>query len=113
MTSQTAGFWFWLVRTMVKSTSRLYGWYCAGYQRGVHPSRDLTGDHALALSRGGQSTRTNVSIHCRACNSAKGGRGVVDRGRGVVRCADGVQDHISQADLHQEFALRNALRSRE
>jgi 5-methylcytosine-specific restriction endonuclease McrA len=36
--------------------------------------RDLEGDHELPLSRGGLSTRANLSIRCRRCNRRKGSR---------------------------------------
>jgi hypothetical protein len=40
---------------------------------------DLTLDHIIPLSLGGRSTRSNVQVLCRACNSSKG------RGAGVGR----------------------------
>lgn len=36
--------------------------------------RNLEGDHELPLSRGGLSTRANLSIRCRKHNRAKGNR---------------------------------------
>ena len=36
--------------------------------------RNLEGDHELAVSRGGLSTRANLAIRCRKHNRAKGNR---------------------------------------
>jgi 5-methylcytosine-specific restriction endonuclease McrA len=36
--------------------------------------RDLEGDHELPVSRGGLSTRANLTIRCRKHNRAKGNR---------------------------------------
>ncbi len=44
-------------------------------QRGLLLTRrDMTIDHILPLSRGGQSTWTNTACACRACNQYKGNR---------------------------------------
>ena len=37
-------------------------------------SDDLTADHIIPLSRGGNHTLDNIAVACRTCNSRKGGR---------------------------------------
>jgi 5-methylcytosine-specific restriction endonuclease McrA len=36
-----------------------------------YPSRDLTMDHVIPISRGGKSTKGNVVPSCKKCNTAK------------------------------------------
>jgi 5-methylcytosine-specific restriction enzyme A len=35
-------------------------------------TEDLTGDHVLAVARGGVSDASNIQVLCRSCNSSKG-----------------------------------------
>ena len=37
-------------------------------------SEDLTMDHIIPISKGGQHTRTNIGVLCRSCNSSKGSK---------------------------------------
>ena len=65
--------WQMLVAQMKAEHVARQGWVCPGWGVPSHPSGDLTGDHRVPLSVGGQSVRENVVILCRACNSRKGG----------------------------------------
>lgn len=45
------------------------------YHCGQRFSQDqLTMDHLLPLARGGKTTKKNVVVSCKACNTAKGGQ---------------------------------------
>lgn len=46
-----------------------HGWVCPGYQRGPHPSTDLTVDHITAGTRD-----DGLMVLCKSCNSRKGDR---------------------------------------
>ncbi len=48
-------------------------------------SRDLTLDHVIPRSRGGQSTWENLVACCRACNGRKGNRYLKDVGMHLAR----------------------------
>lgn len=43
-----------------------YGWWCPGYARPGHPSRDLTDDHIVPGSLEG-----GTQVLCRSCNTRK------------------------------------------
>lgn len=49
------------------------GWWCPGYGRPRHPSRDLTADHPVALAKGGANDQ-ELEVLCRSCNGRKGAR---------------------------------------
>ncbi|MFB7905219.1 HNH endonuclease signature motif containing protein [Kitasatospora sp. NPDC056076] len=53
---------------------RTHGAVCPGYSAPAHPSTDLTVDHILPKSRGGDDERENLTVLCRACNSRKHNR---------------------------------------
>jgi 5-methylcytosine-specific restriction protein A len=38
------------------------------------PKEELTMDHLLPLARGGKTTKKNVVVSCKPCNTAKGGQ---------------------------------------
>jgi len=42
------------------------------------PARDLTMDHIVPISKGGRSTKNNVVPCCKACNSEKKSRLLMD-----------------------------------
>jgi hypothetical protein len=48
-------------------------------------SRDLTLDHVIPRSRGGQSTWENLVASCRSCNGRKGNRLPKDSGMHLIR----------------------------
>lgn len=48
--------------------------WCARCRTPGTPTNPLTGDHSLALVRGGRNEAANVVVLCRACNSSKGAR---------------------------------------
>jgi 5-methylcytosine-specific restriction endonuclease McrA len=57
---------------------RKTAWWRRRVQRGVCaycgrtvPSRELTMDHVVPLSRGGRSTKGNVVVSCKECNNRK------------------------------------------
>ena len=58
-------------------------------------SRDLTLDHVLPRSRGGQSTWENLVACCRACNGRKGNRLLKDAGMHLIK---------QPRPLNQEYA---------
>lgn len=63
------------------------GWYCPGWNRGWHASRDLTGDHIVPLMAGGAALDpANVRILCRACN-ARAGLSAATKARAAKRRA--------------------------
>lgn len=41
------------------------------YCEGQFPKNELTMDHKIPVIRGGQSTKSNVVVCCKDCNSAK------------------------------------------
>ena len=43
-----------------------HGWWCPGYDREVHESRDLTAAHGQPVARGGVDL---AGVLCRSCNS--------------------------------------------
>ena len=46
-----------------------HGWWCPGWKRPAHASRDLTVDHILAVALGGALfDRRNLRVLCRSCN---------------------------------------------
>ena len=47
-----------------------YGYVCSGYKRKPHFSTDLTADHPIPTSKGGDDYQT-LEIFCRSCNSSK------------------------------------------
>jgi 5-methylcytosine-specific restriction endonuclease McrA len=47
-----------------------YGYVCSGYKRKPHFSTDLTADHPIPTSKGGDDYQT-LEIYCRSCNSSK------------------------------------------
>lgn len=51
-----------------------FGWTCPGWLVPAHATRSLTGDHETPVSRGGLTSRANVSVMCGACNRRKGAR---------------------------------------
>jgi 5-methylcytosine-specific restriction endonuclease McrA len=51
---------------------RSYGYWCPGYQREPHYTKDLTADHITSRAAGGEDVRANLQVLCGACNSAKG-----------------------------------------
>ena len=57
--------------------------------------RELTLDHVLPRSRGGQSTWENLVACCRACNGRKGSRSLKDVGMRLIR---------QPKPLNQEYA---------
>jgi 5-methylcytosine-specific restriction endonuclease McrA len=67
-----------LSRLLVEAHVATNGWVCPGDEdHQPHPSRDLTVDHIIPVTRGGQNTPPNLRILCRRSNSARGGRGGV------------------------------------
>ena len=50
-----------------------FGDVCPGYQRGPHPSSDLTADHVVSVAAGGHDNGP-LAVLCRSCNSRKGDR---------------------------------------
>jgi len=49
-----------------------HGWWCPGYQRQGHPSRDLTADHIDPLVASGDPfDEANLQVLCRGCNGRK------------------------------------------
>ena len=69
--------------------------------------RELTLDHVLPRSRGGQSTWENLVASCRACNGRKGNRLLKDAGMHLIR-----QPHPLQQE-YAGFFLRRYPRLRE
>lgn len=64
--------WRAIVRQAIEVHVRIHGWTCPGWGTPAHHSSDLTGDHELPLALGGRTTKANVQILCRGCNSRKG-----------------------------------------
>ena len=56
-----------------------HGNICPGYQRGPHPSDDLTADHLLPRSTHGD--KGPLGVLCRSCNAHRGAGG---RGRANI-----------------------------
>ena len=54
----------------VEAYKKIYGNVCQGYRRAPHPSNDLTADHIMPTSRGGDEFG-ELQIYCRSCNSSK------------------------------------------
>jgi len=62
----------WIIRRWVAAR----GWWCPGYQRGGHASRELTADHITPLARllaagGDPWDPANIAVLCRSCNGRK------------------------------------------
>ncbi len=55
--------------------------YCGRHQ----PTSELSLDHVMPRSRGGESTWTNVVVACTGCNARKGGRTPREAGMRLVR----------------------------
>lgn len=55
--------------------------YCGKHQ----PTSELSLDHVLPRSRGGESSWTNVVVACTTCNARKGGRTPHEAGMRLVR----------------------------
>ena len=51
-----------------------FGNICPGFERGAHPSDDLTCDHTYPQARGGSSDYHNLGVLCRSCNARKSDR---------------------------------------
>jgi 5-methylcytosine-specific restriction endonuclease McrA len=50
-----------------------HGWWCPGWKRDAHPSRDLTVDHVVPLIDGGAALDpANLRVLCRSCNGRAG-----------------------------------------
>lgn len=64
--------WRRVVSEAIAAHVRIHGSTCPGWGVPAHWSADLTGDHVIPVSAGGLSTRANVAVLCRACNSRKG-----------------------------------------
>ena len=47
-----------------------YGYICSGWKRPPHFATDLTADHPLPTSKGGNEYQELV-VYCRSCNSSK------------------------------------------
>lgn len=60
------------VAAAVAAHVAVHGLVCPGYGRAEHPSSDLTGDHVVALSKGGAGGE--IKVLCRSCNARKGAR---------------------------------------
>ena len=58
-------------RRLVAEWLRVRGPVCPGYARPEHPSRNLTVDHRIQISKGGLDVVENKAILCRSCNSRK------------------------------------------
>ena len=55
----------------VKSSSiQMNGYICSGWKRPPHFATDLTADHPLPTSKGGNEYQELV-VYCRSCNSSK------------------------------------------
>jgi 5-methylcytosine-specific restriction enzyme A len=62
---------------LIKEHISRYGLVCPGFgDRLVHSVavEDLTVDHIIDLSSGGTNDRRNLTVLCRQCNIAKGGK---------------------------------------
>ena len=57
-------------KNAVNTYIQIYGYVCQGYRRPPHPSTDLTADHIVPTSRGGDEFG-QLQIYCRSCNSSK------------------------------------------
>jgi 5-methylcytosine-specific restriction protein A len=64
--------WRAIVRDAIAVHVRVYGHTCPGWGVPAHFTADLTGDHVIPVALGGLTSRANVQILCRACNSRKG-----------------------------------------
>jgi 5-methylcytosine-specific restriction enzyme A len=51
----------------------LHGDWCPGYDRPSHPAADLTADHIVPVSKGGDLMGPFVVL-CRSCNARKGNK---------------------------------------
>jgi 5-methylcytosine-specific restriction endonuclease McrA len=58
----------------VEAWRRRHGDWCPGWQRPPHATADLTADHVLPRSQGGEGGPLRVL--CRACNARRGNREV-------------------------------------
>lgn len=58
-------------RLAVQAWVEQYGWWCPGYGREPHQSTDLTADHIVPKSRGGNPLGP-FQVLCRSCNSRRG-----------------------------------------
>ena len=47
-----------------------YGYICSGYKRDPHIAIDLTADHPMPTSKGGDEYQ-DLIVYCRSCNSSK------------------------------------------
>jgi hypothetical protein len=71
-------------------------------------SRELTLDHVLPRSRGGQSTWDNLVASCRACNGRKGNRLLKDAGMHLIRQPRPLQHEYAGFFLLRYPRLREA-----
>ena len=60
-------------REVVREHRERLGDVCPGWARAPHHSSDLTADHIIPVSRGGDIDGP-VQVLCRSCNSRKGKR---------------------------------------
>ena len=49
---------------------QMHGYICGGYKRKPHFSTDLTADHPIPTSKGGDQYQMLIVL-CRSCNSSK------------------------------------------
>ena len=54
----------------VEAYKKIYGNVCSGYKRQPHYATDLTADHIIPTSKGGDEFG-QLQIYCRSCNSSK------------------------------------------
>ena len=57
-------------RQAVDNHIKQYGNICFGYKRRPHFSTDLTADHPMPTSKGGNEYQ-KLDVYCRSCNSSK------------------------------------------
>jgi 5-methylcytosine-specific restriction endonuclease McrA len=65
--------WRRLSKRLREEHVRAHGWWCPGWKRTAHASRDLTADHIVSVADGGALLDpANVRILCRSCNGRRG-----------------------------------------
>ncbi len=76
----------WVARERAKARElRASSWWRQQVGRGIcyhcekkFPVEELTMDHLIPLSRGGRSTKKNIVVSCKQCNSLKKNRTVAE-----------------------------------